>query len=197
MTKDKLIEIIGNIVQYEVNKAIKVTRKEMQMEISKAVNNLKVQLLQEMKSKGTTIKSTDPIGKIHSEFRKQYEVPQRNNPKYTNNPLLNELLTKTKPLAADELNEEMAPSVLDNVGKVRGNNPLAEVFTRDYSELVGRMTTKPQAPKVQPQIKANPTAQTEQFRNSIMSKMMGDDDLGNINYDAEIEEDLSWMNKLA
>jgi hypothetical protein len=196
MTKDNLIEIIGRIVQYEVNKAVKATRKEMQAEISKAVNNLKVQLLQEMKrgnqptNNNTTIaiKSTDPIGKIHSEFRKSYQSTQRQTPTYSTSPILNELLTKTQPLQGDELADVGAISVLDNIGKIGGKNPMADILNRDYTALVKKMEP-PQKAKLQQPI-VNQSLQREEFRNSIMSKMQmneGTVDLG---------EDLSWMKDL-
>lgn len=198
MTKDNLIEIIGRIVQYEVNKAVKATRKEMQAEISKAVNNLKVQLLQEMKrgnqsTNTAAIKSTDPIGRIHSEFRKSYQSTQKQTPTYSTSPILNELLTKTQPLQGDELADVGSISVLDNIGKVRGKNPMADILNRDYTALVKKIDppkAKPQQPTNQGQGQ-NQSIQREEFRNSIMSKMqMGE------NATVDLGEDLSWMKDL-
>ena len=199
MTKDNLIEIIGRIAQYEVSKMQKQLKREMQAEISKAVNNLKVQLLQEMKrgnqSTNTVgIKSTDPIGKIHSEFRKSYQSNQKQTPTYSTSPILNELLTKTQPLQGDELADVGSISVLDNIGKVRGKNPMADILNRDYTALVKKMEPPQKAKTQQPtnQVQGqNQSLQREEFRNSIMSKMQmneGTVDLG---------EDLSWMDNLA
>lgn len=182
MKTDKLIEVITKLIQREV-------RKEMQ--------NLKVEILSELRrpSKQQGIKSNSLTDNVHKEFRSKYQTQNRPAPRYSKNPLLNEILQNTGPLPKEatsyldvfENEEDIINVPTDQMGRPiqaaiksgnKGMSAVLEAMNRDYTPLVERMDTKQDTQKLK-----------QDFRQQIMSRM-------NVTEDDEPDEDFSFLDEV-
>lgn len=182
MKTEKLIEVITKIIQREV-------RKEMQ--------NLKVQLLSELRQ--PTQQGKTRVNSLqestHKEFRKKYQVTPKPKLQYSKNPILNEILANTDPVPKEatsyldvfDSDEDIINVPTDQTGRPlssaiksgnKGMDAVLAAMNRDYSPLVERMDTKQDIQKSK-----------QDFREQIMSRM-------NVMEDDEPDEDFSFLDKL-
>lgn len=163
-------------------------KKIIREEVQRAVQNMKTEILSELRSKPTSkpvVTSTQPIKNnatetsITKNFIGQYRPKTNPQVKYSNNSFLNELLSSTQPLQSDmplgyddEFDDMDIPQqknivtadingmpINENNSKVRG---VMDIMNRDYSALVKKLDNTP--------VK--------------VTKSVGDD------------EDLSWLNSI-
>lgn len=174
MKTEKLIEIITKIIQREV-------RKETQ--------NLKEQILLEMRQSTQQKPSKNPrLVEMQKDFRTNYKLENtRQNIQYSKNPTLNEILKTTQPvedssyLDAFSSEEEIINVPTDLNGRPiaisgnKGMNSVLEAMNRDYSGLVKEMDKGKSESK-------------QQFRQQIISRMEDNNEPD--------EEDLSWLNEV-
>lgn len=156
------------------------------LSVKKAVKEematFKQQILQEIR-KPTSVKK-DSLVEVQKTFRQNYQVQQKKPTRFSNDPMLNELLRSTQPVPADDFIEELEINVpTDELGRpIRGlNNPkmnaVLEAMNKDYSQ------------EIQP-IRDN-SAQKQQFRQSVMSKMFEE-----VESNEPEEEDFSFLDNV-
>lgn len=162
MKTEKLIEVITKIIQREV-------RKEMQ--------NLKTQILSELKQPTQQRTSSNPLTEVQKNFRNNVRLENtRQKIQYSKNPMLNDILRNTEPVPKEnhsyldvfQNDEDVINIPTDQTGRPminaiksgnKGVNAVFEAMNRDYSEIIAKTE------------RVDVKEAKQQFRQQIMNRM--------------------------
>lgn len=185
----KLIQLIQTAVQIAVKKELTAFKSQFLNELA-SINSKPI-----IRENGGSNPKV-PSQSINHKFREAVKSPPKKPSKFSSNSTLNEILSMTKPITADE-NYYEDKALVDLRGvPVNANNKamrsVEEAINRDYSEMF-----KPSPPKQKPMI-VNESPEKVQLRNKFLT-MMEDNNYqsgSQPNFDDSDDEDLSWLDRV-
>lgn len=172
---------MSELIKLSVKIALKEELQQMKREIISEIRNGSKQVISEQPKR-----TGNKLDEIQKSFRKTHIIEKPRVKQYSQNPLLNELLSSTEPVPAEassyldqfETEEEIINLPTNDAGRpINAPKAVIEAMNRDYSAMFKKDEVR--QPKVQ--------ASNNSLRSQILNRMEGLNESTNFDEDEDIE----------